>query len=103
FLKKFQLSVYNRQYGKLEVVVGDNGLTDGMGEYVPDNVPQVKIIQNRENLGYAGGYNAVLKHVDADYYALLNSDVEVSPGWIDPIIRYMEAHPNIRSEERRVG
>jgi len=102
FLEKFLLSVYNSMYANLEIVVGDNGSTDGSVDYVRDNFPQVKIIQNRENLGYAGGYNAVLKHVDADYYALLNSDVEVSPGWIDPIIRYMEAHPNIAAAQPKI-
>lgn len=102
FLEKFLLSVYNSTYPNLEIVVGDNHSTDGSVEYVRANFPLVKIIQNPENLGYAGGYNAVLKQVDADYYALLNSDVEVSPGWIDPIIRHMEAHPGMAAAQPKI-
>lgn len=102
FLEKFLWSVYNSTYDNLEIVVGDNHSTDGSVEFVRENFPQIKIIENDENLGYAGGYNAVLKHVTADYYVLLNSDVEVAPGWIDPIIQYMESDVDIAAAQPKI-
>ncbi len=102
FLEKFLWSVYNSTYTNLEIIVGDNHSTDGSVAFVRTNYPQIRIIENQDNLGYAGGYNAVLQHVDADYYALLNSDVEVSPGWIEPIIRHMESDPSIAAVQPKI-
>ena len=53
------------------------------------------MIQNDKNYGFAEGYNRVLEQVDADYYILLNSDVEVNEGWIEPMIEAMEADPAV--------
>lgn len=68
-----------------DIYVADNASTDGSVTYVKANYPTVKIIQNSENGGFTNGYNDALKHVDADVYCLLNSDVEVSPNWLTPI------------------
>jgi GT2 family glycosyltransferase len=59
-------------------VVGDNGSSDDSVEFLRSRYPSVRIIENKENYGFTGGYNRVLAQVDADYYILLNSDVEVS-------------------------
>lgn len=103
FLEKFLPSVYNSTYPNIEFILGDNASSDDSIEFVQTNFPQIRIIQNTENLGFAGGYNKILEQVDSEYYVLLNSDVEVSPGWIEPVIEMMiqnsfiAAQPKIRS------
>ena len=69
--------------------------TDGSTEFLKQNFPSVKVIQNDKNYGFTGGYNKVLESVDADYFILLNSDVEVADGWIEPVIALMESDPMI--------
>ena len=71
--------------GKTDIYVADNASTDGSVAYVKENFPNVNIIQNSSNNGFAKGYNDALKQVDADIYCLLNSDVEVTRGWLEPI------------------
>jgi GT2 family glycosyltransferase len=90
-LRTFLPSVLGSIYPNLEIVVGDNASKDGSVEMVKSHFPQVSIIQNDDNYGFTGGYNRVLEHVDADYFILLNSDVEVLPGWIAPVIELMES------------
>lgn len=75
------------------VYLADNASTDGSVAFVKANYPEIIIIQNNENGGFAKGYNDALKHVDADIYCLLNSDVEVTPHWLDPIQKTFEEHP----------
>lgn len=82
-------------YPNTSVIVADNASTDGSMELVKSSFPSVKCLYNLTNEGFAGGYNWALKHVDADYYVLLNSDVEVTLGWIEPIISLMETDPKI--------
>ena len=76
----------------------DNGSTDHSVSFLQQQYPQIKTIILSENLGYAGGYNAALQQVEADYYILLNSDVEVSPGWVEPLIELMETHTNVAAQ-----
>jgi len=74
------------QYSKgADIYVADNASTDRSVSYVKSNFPSVKIIQNDSNGGFAKGYNDALQYVDADIYCLLNSDVEVTEHWLDPI------------------
>ena len=108
FLAQFLPSVFNSVYPNLEIIVGDNDSTDNSCNYLKENFPQVKIIRNEKNYGFAEGYNKVLSQVDADYFILLNSDVEVTPNWIAPIIKLMEsddliaiAQPKIKSFVRK--
>ena len=75
------------------VFLADNASTDRSVAFVKANYPEITIIQNNENGGFAKGYNDALKHVDADVYCLLNSDVEVTPHWLDPIQKTFEEHP----------
>lgn len=76
------------------VVVADNGSTDGSLEWLEANYPQLQTISFEKNWGFTGGYNRALMEVDADYYLLLNSDVEVTQGWLDPLIAFMEENPD---------
>jgi GT2 family glycosyltransferase len=80
---------------EVDIVVGDNASSDNSVEFLKQNYPQIQIIQNDKNYGFAEGYNRVLNKVKADYFVLLNSDVEVTPNWIEPVIDMMEADDDI--------
>lgn len=95
YLEKFLPSVLSSDYPNLEVIVGDNASTDDSVEFLEENFPSVKVISNKENLGFAGGYNAILSGLNSDYFVLLNSDVEVGPDWIGPVIELMESDATI--------
>ncbi len=90
FLEKFLPSVMATTYKNFFVVVGDNASTDESISFLERNYPRVEIIKNEINEGFARGYNLVLQEVNADYYVLLNSDVEVTAGWLQPIISLMQ-------------
>lgn len=79
----------------MEVVVADNGSTDESVSFLQKHYPQVRQVLNGTNLGFANGYNKALEAVKAKYYVLLNSDVEVTDGWLEPMVQLMEAHPEI--------
>ncbi len=90
FLKKFLPAVIASSFSNKKIIVADNASTDDSLQFLRDSFPKVEVIINPKNEGFAGGYNAALKKVVADYYVLLNSDIEVTPGWIEPIIELME-------------
>lgn len=92
-LEQFLPSVCNSTYPNLEIVLADNHSTDDSVAYVREHFPSVTIVQNDANYGYAGGYNKALKKVQADYYVLLNNDIEVTPNWIQPLVDVFEQHP----------
>lgn len=90
FLEQFIPFVLSSVYANKRVIVADNASTDDSVSFLKNHFPQVEIIQNISNEGFAKGYNTALKQVEADYYVLLNSDVEVTPNWIQPVIDLME-------------
>ncbi|MDG1433083.1 MAG: bifunctional riboflavin kinase/FAD synthetase [Saprospiraceae bacterium] len=90
FLKKFLPSVLKSEYEKLSIHVADNGSSDTSIAFLKTTFPEVNIIDLKGNHGFAKGYNLALNQVEADYLVLLNSDVEVTPNWINPIIDLME-------------
>jgi len=102
FLEKFLPSVYNSTYQNIEFIIGDNASTDNSIDFVKTNYPSIRIIENSKNYGFAGGYNEVLKFVEADYYILLNSDVEVTANWIEPVIAYMEENPTVAAAQPKI-
>lgn len=77
-----------------DIYVADNASTDNSVAFIKKNFPTVKIIQNSKNEGFAKGYNDALKQVDAPIYALVNSDIEVTENWLEPILNYFENHSN---------
>lgn len=79
----------------VEVIVADNASTDDSVSFLKERYPGIRVIEMNENRGFAGGYNEALRQVNTDYYVLLNSDVEVAPGWVGPMIRLMEKDPSI--------
>ena len=94
-LEQFLPAVCNSDYPNLEIYIIDNASTDNSVAYVNEYFPHVKIIELSENHGYAGGYNLGLKYIKADYYILLNNDIEVPRNWINPIISLMEQDKKI--------
>jgi len=93
FLHQFLPGVIEHSAGIADVIVADNASTDSSVEFLQDNFPNIRIIQNITNGGFAKGYNDALAQVDADYYVLLNSDIEVTANWIKPVIDLMESDP----------
>lgn len=89
-LQQFLPSVLASTYGNYRVVVADNASTDNSLSFLQEHFPQVQVIRLAENYGFAGGYNEALRQVEADYYMLLNSDVEVQPGWLQPMVAVLE-------------
>ncbi|MFN8325642.1 MAG: glycosyltransferase family 2 protein [Flavobacteriaceae bacterium] len=78
-----------------QIYLADNASTDASVQFVKDNYPTVKIIQNEGNFGYAHGYNVALQHVDEPYFCLLNSDVEVTENWLTPILSIFEKENHV--------
>lgn len=102
FLEQFLPSVLRSEYDNLKIVVGDNASTDDSVAFVKDNFPGIEVLTNDLNYGFAGGYNRILARVEADYYVLLNSDVEVTPNWIEPVIALMEADELIAATQPKI-
>ncbi len=77
------------------IVVADNGSTDGSLEWMRQEYPAIRTIAFDRNYGFTGGYNRALREIDADYYVLINSDIEVGEGWLQPLVAFMEEHPEV--------
>lgn len=102
FLEQFLPSVIRYSSEDAEVIVADNGSTDESIKVLKQKFPKVRIVELTENKGFTGGYNAALKQVDADYYVLLNSDIEVTKDWIKPIIGLMERDTTIAACQPKI-
>jgi len=83
------------QMDGVEVIVADNDSKDDSMDMMSEHFPEIRTIPLESNYGFAKGYNQALKRVEAEYYILLNSDVEVTEGWLVPLISYMDAHPEV--------
>lgn len=88
-------SVLPEAMGEVVVYVADNGSTDGSLALLTDVFPTVRMIVFDKNWGFADGYNKAFDQIDAEYAVLLNSDVEVTGGWLLPLVEYMDAHPQV--------
>src|ERR1035437_2473093 len=100
-LQKFLPSVI--QYSEnATIYLADNASYDDSCLYIKEYFPEIKIIALKENYGFAKGYNEALKQVDADYFVLLNSDVEVTPNWISPIINLMDSDKTIAATQPKI-
>jgi len=77
------------------VIVADNASTDNSMALLRTEFPEVRIIELEKNWGFAEGYNIALRQVEADYYLLLNSDIEVTHHWLTPLIEYMDTHNDV--------
>ncbi|MBI1768004.1 MAG: glycosyltransferase family 2 protein [Bacteroidetes bacterium] len=101
FLQQFLPSVVNYSEDS-KIVVADNGSSDGSGDFVKREFPKIEVISLSVNKGFCGGYNEVLKQVQAKYYVLLNSDVEVTPDWLSPIIELMDRDQSIAAAQPKI-
>ena len=90
-LRRFLPAVLAHSAGAA-IVVADNGSTDASIAVVKEQFPTVRIIELGHNYGFAEGYNRALAQVEADYFLLLNSDVEVTAGWLQPLLAFMDAN-----------
>lgn len=95
YLEKFLPSVLASSYANMEIYVADNGSTDDSIEFLSKTYPPIRLIRLPKNLGFAKGYNEALKQVSADYYVLLNSDVEVEANWLQPMVTLLEKDSSI--------
>ena len=86
----------------VEICVADNASTDESVSYLQANFPNVRLIVLDKNYGFADGYNRALEQVEAEYVVLLNSDVEVSPHWLEPLVEYMDAHPEVAACQPKI-
>lgn len=94
-LERFLPSVTANTAGDAEVIIADNGSTDDSLDFLAQRYPQLRVIALDRNYGFAEGYNKALAQVEADYYVLLNDDVEVPPGWWQGVVGMMEADRSI--------
>lgn len=101
FLEKFLPSVLAHS-GDAEVVVADNASTDSSVEWLRENHPGLRIILNPSNGGFAKGYNEALRQVQAEYYVLLNSDIEVPEKWLDPLVALMDTRSDVAACQPRI-
>jgi hypothetical protein len=95
FLEQFLSGVVRNTADQARIIVADNASTDDSIDYLKTHHPEVEIIAMKENTGFTGGYNRALQLVDSEYLVLLNSDIEVTPGWLNPIIALMDREPTI--------
>jgi GT2 family glycosyltransferase len=103
YLKKFLPGVLDHSSGDdINIYVADNGSNDGSAEYISEYFSSVNLIRLSKNNGFAGGYNLALEQIEALYYVLLNSDIEVTEGWLQPLISYMEKNSDVASCQPKI-
>jgi hypothetical protein len=100
-LEQFLPSVIRWSEGA-SIYVADNASTDSSVSFVSENYPSVKIIQNKENGGYARGYNLALASLSEEIFVLLNSDVEVSENWLEPVLSQFKADPSLSAAQPKI-
>jgi len=102
-LQQFLPSVIEFSNGdSTELIVADNGSTDDSLVMLASEFPEVKVLDLRQNYGFARGYNEALRLVEADYFVILNSDVEVTEGWLESPIRLMETDDTIAAVQPKI-
>lgn len=101
-LVTFLPSVVSTTPANVRIVVADNGSTDGSVDTVRMMFPQIEILELGGNHGYAGGYNRAIAQIDADFYILLNSDVQTAPGWCEPLIEALEADERLGAVQPKI-
>ncbi len=95
YLKQFLPGVKEHLGKNHNIVIADNASTDDSLKFLSEEHPKIQVVKLDKNYGFAGGYNKALEAVEADYYVLLNSDIEVDNDWVSPIVNHMEADKTI--------
>ena len=86
----------------IQLYVADNGSTDDSLEVLRNEFPSVKTIVLDTNYGFAEGYNRAISQIESEYVVLLNSDVETPEGWLDPLLDYLDAHPDVAAVQPKI-
>jgi len=103
YLQKFlPILIENTTLSGTEIIVADNASTDNSVLVLKEKFPTIRTIILDKNYGFAGGYNKALAQIEADYYVLLNSDVEVTPNWLEPMINYMNEHEDVAACQPKI-
>lgn len=90
------------QHTFFEIIVADNHSTDDSLSFLEENYPEIRLIALEQNFGFARGYNEALRQVEAEYYILLNSDIEVTPGWVEPLLNLLEQNDAIAACQPKI-
>ena len=103
YLEKFLPTlVKNTQQEETEIIIADNNSTDDSIEFLNEKYPDLRQIIFNKNHGFTGGYNKALEQIDADYFVLLNSDIEVSENWLKPLIELLDSDKNIAACQPKI-
>jgi GT2 family glycosyltransferase len=101
-LRRFLPSVINCNSAKADIIVVDNASTDNSVQVLNTEFPDIRLLTLSENFGFAGGYNQALQQITSDIYVILNSDVEVTENWLEPILSEMQARPEITACQPKI-
>lgn len=101
FLRKF-LSGVIKHSTEGEVIVADNGSTDDSVAYLKEHFPELKLILFEDNYGFTGGYNRAINEIDHEYCVLLNSDIEVTAGWLNPVVDFLDQNPQVAACQPKI-
>lgn len=101
FLETFLPSVTQYSHNA-QIIVADNNSTDDSISYLENTYPEIEIIKLDKNYGFAGGYNKALAQVDSQYYVLLNSDVEVTENWLEPMVNLLEKDDSVAACQPKI-
>jgi GT2 family glycosyltransferase len=101
FLERFLPSVLAHSTAA-EVIIADNASSDDSLAWLSEHHPSIRVIRNGSNGGFAKGYNDAFREIEAKYYLLLNSDIEVPEGWLEPLIDLMESHPDVAACQPKI-
>lgn len=103
YLQQFlPVLIENTTLPGVEIIVADNASTDSSVSILKDKFPTVRTILLDKNYGFAGGYNKAFGQIEADYFVLLNSDVEVIPNWLEPMLAYMDEHTDVAACQPKI-
>lgn len=102
YLEQFLPKVLEYSTGNFEVIIADNGSTDDSLVFLAEAYPALRHIDLKKNYGFAEGYNQALAQVDAPYFLLLNSDVEVTPGWLEPLLELLERDSSVGAVQPKI-
>ncbi len=102
FLRACFDSLADCTYPRLELLMVDNGSTDDSIRFVQENYPLVQVLESGGNIGYSAGNNLGLAAAKGKYVVLLNNDVEVTPGWVEPLVEELEAHPDVAACQPKI-
>ncbi len=102
YLERFLPYFRSSRFANEKIYVVDNASTDGSVRWLKKTYPEIGCVALDKNSGYAGGYNQALATIEAKYFAIVNSDIEITPQWLDPIVTMMEKDPGIAAVQPKV-